>query len=64
MDVEELAIMDYVKYYAGPLISMIGLAGFLLGGNWVWLGFATFPAITRGTRSCGHIRRLRLAAVH
>ena len=38
--------MDYVKYYAGPLISTIGLAGFLLGGNWVWLGFTTFPAIT------------------
>jgi len=37
VDAEELAIMDYVKYYAGPLISTIGLAGFLLGGNCVWL---------------------------
>jgi p-cymene monooxygenase len=43
---QELAIMDYVKYYAGPLISLVGIAGFLLGGNWVWLGVLTFPAIT------------------
>ena len=38
--------MDYVKYYAGALISALGIVGFLLGGNAVWLGFATFPLIT------------------
>src|ERR1700686_5156442 len=38
--------MDYVKYYAVAAISVAGLAGFLMGGNWVWLGFATFPLVT------------------
>lgn len=38
--------MDYIKYYAGPAISMLGIAGFLIGGDAVWLGFATFPAVT------------------
>lgn len=38
--------MDYIKYYAGALISTIGIAGFLHGGNGVWWGFATFPAVT------------------
>jgi p-cymene monooxygenase len=38
--------MDYVKYYAGVGISAVGLAGFILGGDWLWLGFATFPLVT------------------
>jgi p-cymene monooxygenase len=38
--------VDYVKYYAGGLISTLGIVGFLLGGNAVWLGFATFPVVT------------------
>lgn len=38
--------MDYVKYYAGTLISVVGISGFLAGGDWVWLGFATFPLVT------------------
>ncbi|MGQ0618936.1 MAG: alkane 1-monooxygenase [Panacagrimonas sp.] len=38
--------MDYLKYYAATITLGIGLAGFMLGGDWVWLGFALFPVIT------------------
>jgi hypothetical protein len=38
--------MDYAKYYAGPLITLVGILGFALGGDWVWLAFATFPVVT------------------
>lgn len=37
--------MDYLKYYAATVLLAIGLAGFLLGGDWVWLGAATFPLV-------------------
>jgi alkane 1-monooxygenase/p-cymene monooxygenase len=37
---------DYLKYYAATVLLGAGLAGFLLGGDWVWLGFATFPVVT------------------
>jgi hypothetical protein len=36
---------DYVKYYFPVLIQAITAAGFILGGNYVWLGIATFPAM-------------------
>jgi hypothetical protein len=35
--------MDYAKYFAVVLIQLAGYAGFYLGGNYVWLGVATFP---------------------
>ena len=34
--------MDYLRYYLNSLIVACGIAGFLLGGGWVWLGVATF----------------------
>jgi len=37
---------DYLKYYSATVLLAIGLTGFIKGGDWVWLGFATFPIIT------------------
>ena len=37
--------MDYLRYYPILLIPAAGIAGFLLGGQWVWLGLATLPAV-------------------
>ncbi len=34
--------MNYVRYYLGAVIVGVGIAGFLLGGQWVWLGIATY----------------------
>lgn len=36
---------DYAKYYIPFLMQVVSVAGFLLGGNYVWLGVATFPAL-------------------
>lgn len=37
--------MDYLKYWTP--VGVVGLAflGFFLGGDWVWLGIVTFPAL-------------------
>lgn len=37
--------MDYLKYWTPVLIVATAFAGFFLGGDWVWLGIATFPAL-------------------
>jgi xylene monooxygenase subunit XylM len=37
--------MDYVRYYLSNLFMLAGIAGFVIGGTAVWLGFATFPAV-------------------
>ena len=37
---------DYAKYYLPFLMQVVSAAGFLLGGNYIWLGIATFPALT------------------
>ncbi len=34
--------MDYLRYYLGAGIVCAGIAGFSLGGYWVWSGFATY----------------------
>ena len=36
------AIVDYARYYLGPLCVAVGVAGFVGGGSWVWAGFATY----------------------
>ncbi|MCK9285862.1 MAG: alkane 1-monooxygenase [Rhodocyclaceae bacterium] len=38
-------MFDYIKYYLSVLIQLITAAGFVLGGNYVWLGVATLPAL-------------------
>lgn len=35
--------MAHLRYYLGPLMTVLGVTGFLLGGAWVWLGVALFP---------------------
>ncbi len=35
--------MDTLRYYIGPLITSIAVVGFLIGGNYVWLGLVSFP---------------------
>lgn len=37
--------MDTFRYYLIPLVTGCGVLGFYLGGQWVWLGAATFPAL-------------------
>ena len=39
-------MFDYLKYYAAAVLLAVGFTGFALGGDYVWLGFATFPVIT------------------
>jgi len=34
--------MDYLRYYLGAVIVGTGIFGFALGGNWAWLGIATY----------------------
>lgn len=35
--------MDSLRYFVVPLTTATGIVGFLLGGQYVWLGVATFP---------------------
>lgn len=37
--------MDGVRYLLIPVMTLLGGIGFLLGGNYVWLGAATFPVL-------------------
>lgn len=37
--------MDTLRYYISPLVTLVGATGFYLGGDWVWLGAATFPLL-------------------
>ena len=32
--------MKYIKYYTAPLLTSIVSIGILMGGNWMWMGFA------------------------
>ena len=36
---------DYMKYWIPVLILSTAYAGFFLGGDFVWLGIATFPIL-------------------
>lgn len=37
---------DYLKFFFLPVgIVVAGCMGFVLGGNWVWLGISTFPIL-------------------
>jgi alkane 1-monooxygenase len=42
---EAKATVDYLRYYLGTLMMVCGVAGFVLGGPFVWLGLATFPLL-------------------
>lgn len=35
--------MDYLKYYLSPLTQVLAIAGFLLGGDYVWIAIAWLP---------------------
>ncbi len=37
--------MDYLKYYLPVLMQVAAGAGFILGGDYVWLGIATLPLL-------------------
>lgn len=37
--------MDYLRYFIAPISTFCGTLGFLLGGDWVWLGVGTFPVL-------------------
>lgn len=36
---------DYLRYYLGPACVAVGVAGFGIGGTWMWAGFATYFAL-------------------
>ncbi|MGQ0622519.1 MAG: alkane 1-monooxygenase [Panacagrimonas sp.] len=38
-------MLDTLRYYLVPLTTLTGVIGFLLGGEYVWLGLATFPVL-------------------
>jgi p-cymene methyl-monooxygenase len=37
--------MDYLRYYTAFLIQCLTAAGFVIGGNWVWMGIVTLPLL-------------------
>jgi alkane 1-monooxygenase len=37
--------VDYARYYLANLMVAAGIAGFALGGAWVWAGAATLPVL-------------------
>lgn len=37
--------MDYVRYYLPVLVQLAAYCGFALGGDWVWVGIASLPAL-------------------
>ncbi|MDB5978182.1 MAG: monooxygenase [Nevskia sp.] len=37
--------MDYLKYWTPVLVLAIAFAGFIVGGDFVWLGIITFPTL-------------------
>ena len=38
-------MFDYFKYIVPIGMQAVGIAGFLAGGNWVWLAILTFPTL-------------------
>lgn len=38
--------MDYLRYYTAVLVQLAVAASFFLGGNWVWLGIVSLPALS------------------
>jgi len=37
--------MDYLRYYTAVLIQLAAAAGFIVGGDWVWVGIASLPVL-------------------
>ncbi|MDB5577859.1 MAG: monooxygenase [Bradyrhizobium sp.] len=37
--------MDYGRYYIPVLVQLMAYASFVVGGAWVWVGFATLPLL-------------------
>ncbi|MDB5977656.1 MAG: Alkane 1-monooxygenase [Nevskia sp.] len=37
--------MDYLKYWIPVLVVAMSFGGFFVGGDWVWLGIASFPVL-------------------
>ncbi|MCG2633512.1 MAG: fatty acid desaturase [Gammaproteobacteria bacterium] len=36
---------DYLRYFLNNLLLLVAISGFVLGGQWVWLGAASFPVL-------------------
>lgn len=37
--------MDYLRYYVVSLMMLAGIAGFALGGYWLWAGLGTYVVL-------------------
>jgi alkane 1-monooxygenase len=53
--------MVYLRYYGANLLTAIGIAGFLLGGAYVWLGAATILGVLLGDLLLGRDEQPRTA---
>lgn len=53
--------MDYLRYYLANLMTAFGIAGFVLGGAWVWLGATTILLVLIGDLLLGRDERPRKA---
>lgn len=51
--------MDAIRYYLANALTATGIAGFLLGGQWVWLGASTILLILLGDLIAGRDERPR-----
>src|SRR5689334_22338756 len=40
-----LIMWEYIKYYFAPLVQVLAIMGFYLGGNFTCIAIAAFPAI-------------------
>jgi hypothetical protein len=38
-------MLGKLRYYTAPLVQLVATNGFLMGGDWVWLGIASLPAL-------------------
>jgi p-cymene methyl-monooxygenase len=42
---DEDRLMDYLRYYTAFLIQCLTAAGFVIGGDWVWIGIVSLPLL-------------------
>jgi p-cymene monooxygenase len=38
-------MLNSLRYYTAAAVQLVGYSGFYLGGDWVWLGVASLPAL-------------------
>lgn len=55
--------MEYLRYYLGASVVLIGIVGFVLGGHWVWLAIGTYAPLALADGLLGaDVRARRIAS--